>query len=60
MNLNNLLEQKSALIQLGKVLTLLIEHDNWPGYSCGIEEKEFLAFKLAFKQLSSSKLSELP
>lgn len=53
MNLNNLLEQKSALIQLGKVLNLMIEHDNWPGYSCGVEEQEFLAFKLAVKKASA-------
>ena len=53
MNLNNLSEQKKALIQLGKVLNLLIDNDKWPGYVCGIGEEEFSVFKLALKRLQS-------
>lgn len=38
-------EQKASIIHLGKVLLSVVENNSWPGYACGIEEKEFIAFK---------------
>jgi hypothetical protein len=38
-------EQKAAIIQLGKVLEAIVDNDNWPGYNLGIEENEFEKFK---------------
>jgi hypothetical protein len=38
-------EQKAAIIQLGKVLEAIVDNDNWPGYNLGIEENEFKKFK---------------
>ena len=41
--------KKASLIQLGKFLRSFLDSDSWPGYQCGVDQREFDIFQLSIE-----------
>ena len=42
--------KKASLIQLGKFLRSFLDSDSWPGYQCGVDQREFDIFQLSIEK----------
>ena len=40
-----LLQKKETLVQLGNIFNSIVNEQQWPGYSIGINDKEYNDFK---------------
>lgn len=52
MNFFKNMEEKAALVQLGKVFNSVVNFESWPGYPCGVEKVEFENFKIKINEAS--------
>ena len=52
MNFFKNMEEKAALVQLGKVFNSVVNFESWPGYSYGVEKVEFENFKIKINEAS--------
>ena len=53
MERTSLLQKKETLVQLGNIFNSLVKEGNWPGYSIGINEKEYNDFKSLLPSLKN-------
>ena len=42
--------KKASLIQLGKFLRSFLDSDSWPGYQCGVDQREFDQFPIIYRK----------